>query len=256
MFGRVQTSAAAGGSGSADRVVQVDLTGSDVVLFVNEKTAQQYPASIRVETRISSFDATGRFLDQAQFQAQATGTVSTDGETCEVRGVDAIVQEAVEMLAEDFGDHLASSEGLRQGSAAASSVSPASAKEGSPTAPGAGRLIFRVIFTDQNEDQVLEGGEAMTLEVEVTNTGPSPVEGVQVALTGSPELIRPLNRLVQVGDLQSGESKSVRVSGKMAEVSAAGQAELVMTLGAATPGTRFPPSKRFVVALRPNPGKS
>jgi hypothetical protein len=112
-------------------------------------------------------------------------------------------------------------------------------------------LTFRALLRDENRDHLLMGGEAITVEVEVTNKGAEPAREVAVVLSGSPVMVEAFPGPVRVGDLQPGESRRVKATGTLGEVASAEQAELVISLSASTPGAARVPRKKFVASVRP-----
>jgi hypothetical protein len=144
--------------------------------------------------------------------------------------------------------------------AAAAATSPVPAQLPA-TAPPASRapvgetgppiLSFRALLRDENRDHLLMSGEAITVEVEVTNKGAEPAQNVAVVLSGSPAMIQAFPQPVLVGDLQPGESRRVKATGVVGEVTSPEQAELVIGLSASTPGAARVPRKKFVASVRP-----
>jgi hypothetical protein len=122
---------------------------------------------------------------------------------------------------------------------------PRSAESGPPT------LSFRALLRDENRDNVLMGGEPVTVEVEVTNTGTQPAKDVAITFSGSPVMVQAFAKPVLVGDLSPGESRRIKVAGKMGDVTAAEQAELVIGLSTATSGTAKVVRKKFIASVRP-----
>ncbi len=121
---------------------------------------------------------------------------------------------------------------------------PARAEAGSP-------IWFRVMLTDEIGDQTVEGGELVTVAVEVMNAGPGPAQNVQVVLTGSPVLLQQLPNPLIVGDLGAGERKRLAASGRVPAVEVGQEAELVVSVEVGGPGAGPAGAKKFVLALRP-----
>jgi hypothetical protein len=122
---------------------------------------------------------------------------------------------------------------------------PRAAESGPPT------LSFRALLRDENRDNVLMGGEPVTVEVEVTNTGTQPAKDVAIMFSGSPVLVQAFAKPVLVGDLSPGESRRLKVTGKLGDVTAAEQAELVIGLSTSTSGTAKVVRKKFIASVRP-----
>ena len=256
---------------AADRTIEVGSGLKELVVFVAGKNKQRYPATVTLSANVSSFDASGAGLEQLQPRAHASGDVRTDRVSCEVHGIGSLVQKAVDDLAKDFGGRLLASTRFLQGvgvvqpgTGAVSEEPTALGQESSsdggeqaltepPTDPDgtSAVLSFRAILNDENQNQVLEGGERLDLEVKVSNTGGSPAHEVWVILSGSPVLIEHRPNPSRVGDLQPGETKSAKVSGELASISGQGEAELVMSLTASSPAVEYPRGKQFRVPVRP-----
>lgn len=122
---------------------------------------------------------------------------------------------------------------------------PAPADIGPPT------LSFRALLRDENRDHVLMGGETLTVEVEVTNTGAQPAKDVAVTFNGSPLMVQAFDQPVAVGDLNPGETRRVKAVGRLGDVGESQQAELVIGLSAATNGAVKVPRKKFIASVRP-----
>lgn len=122
---------------------------------------------------------------------------------------------------------------------------PVFADTGPPT------LSFRALLRDENRDHILMGGEPITVEVEVTNNGSQPARDVAVAFSGNQVMMQAFPNPVPVGDLQPGESRRIKTTGKLGDVTAAEQVELVIGLKASTSGVARVPRKKFVASVRP-----
>ena len=141
-----------------------------------------------------------------------------------------------------------------QAAAQAASSVPHATVQASPPAPadtGPPTLSFRALLRDENRDHILMGGEPITVEVEVTNNGTQPARDVAVAFSGNQVMMQAFPRPVPVGDLQPGESRRIKATGKLGDVTAAEQVELVIGLKASTPGVARVPRKKFVASVRP-----
>lgn len=226
-------------SRSVDRMLTIDFDAAELILFVEQKTARHYPADVSLAVVVIAYDASGRLLDRHRLGANVAGSVYTENERCRVRGVERIATEAVATLADELGRYLRSSQSIAMGTV--SQDSPASSVA----------LTFRARLLDADGDQVLEGEEEVSLEVEVTNVGTGPARDVRAMLSGSNALVRRLPPVIAFGDLQPGESKRQTVTARLGEVAAAGQAELVLSLTSRSALRRIPASKKFLIMLRP-----
>jgi len=95
------------------------------------------------------------------------------------------------------------------------------------------------------------GGESITVDVEVTNIGAEVAKDVAVVFSGSQVMAEAFPKPVSVGDLNPGESRRIKATGRLGEVAVSDQAELVIGLSASTPGARRVPRKKYVAAVRP-----
>ncbi|MFQ5992429.1 MAG: hypothetical protein ACE5NA_08330, partial [Nitrospiraceae bacterium] len=220
---------------------------------------------------ISYFDSAGVMLYSKKLRTEADGDVQTDPPDCTVQGLQPIANKAVDNLAVGLKTHLGSSSRVRAAAkpgaqsgqqVTASTQAPPQTRTVVPVptppqaapglATGSADLSFRVMLTDANRNQVLEGGEHVTVVVEVMNAGPDAAQGVQVMLSGAPaQLIRQFTTPMPVGDLQPGETKRVQVSGRTPPVSEVQNAELLISLGSRVTNIGQPPAKRFIAAMRP-----
>ncbi|MER3425069.1 MAG: hypothetical protein C4293_19380, partial [Nitrospiraceae bacterium] len=69
-------------------------------------------------------------------------------------------------------------------------------------------LSFRATLLDENDNQVLEGGEQVGVRIDATNQGTAPIASASLVLTGTPALIdafaSALASPMQIGPLQPG----------------------------------------------------
>jgi hypothetical protein len=70
------------------------------------------------------------------------------------------------------------------------------------------QLSFSSRLKDQNNNRILDGGEEITLSVEVANQGQGAAKDVQVVLSGHQELVSWLGARKFVGDVKPGEKKT------------------------------------------------
>ncbi len=228
-----------GPSTHVDRILEIDAESAELIVFVEPGTSRRYPADVSLGVRVTAYDAVGRLLDRRRLSAKVSGSVYTEGERCLVRGVEQVEVEAVETLADEFGRYLRTSPSIARGTVSPESPEPSVA------------LTFRARLLDGDGDQVLEGEEEITLEVEVTNVGTGPAREVAATVSGSSELVRRLPPVITFGDLQPGESKRETVTTRLGSVAAVGQAELVLSLTSRSPLRQAPASKKFLIMLQP-----
>ncbi|MES4786971.1 MAG: hypothetical protein C4294_15455, partial [Nitrospiraceae bacterium] len=112
-------------------------------------------------------------------------------------------------------------------------------------------LFFRVMLMDVNKNQVIENGEAIIAEAEVSNPGPRIARDVSIRISGTPILAQQFPPSISVGDLQPGETKRVEVTGRGPSIDAVQQAELLFSLEATSFIAAPPNQKQFLVTLYP-----
>ncbi|MDT7043409.1 caspase family protein [Candidatus Nitronereus thalassa] len=95
-------------------------------------------------------------------------------------------------------------------------------------------LKFRTMLKDGNNNLILEGGEALALQIEATNSGAQTLSGVNIELEGSPTLLKAFSELtpspILFGDFQSGETKTTEIRGRMPFQISETKGELIVTL--------------------------
>ena len=112
-------------------------------------------------------------------------------------------------------------------------------------------LVFRAMLRDENRNLLLHSGELLSVEIEVKNEGSVAASGVEVLVSGTPELIEKIPPVLPVGDIPPGEVKRVALEGKIGTVNESFQAELMLVLRAESATVQLPAAKKFHVAMRP-----
>ncbi len=256
VFEHLQTESSSTKHGPPDGAVEVALGLKEIELLVSRKGKRSYPATVTVGATVSYIDAAGALLYTKKLRSEARDDVETDSERCEVHGLDKVADRAVDTLAQGLKKQLGTSTKVRQVAEAKAAgnrptVARSQAETKMETKAGPAQLSFRAMLREENKNQILEGGERVTVTVEVTNAGPGVAQHVQVMLDGSPALVQRFTNPIQVGDLQPGETKLVEASGRVRPVSAAEQAELVLSLSSSSGDVQEPAQKKFIAALRP-----
>ncbi len=256
VFEHVHTDAqplSSGMAATSDGVVEVVLGLKELTLLIPRQDTKSYAATITLGATVTYFDAAGNLLYTKSLRTETRGNVNTERQSCEVHGLAGLANEAVATLTQGLKKHLGTSIKIRQAAEAqkggARPLSPGSSAEAKTG--GGVPLSFRAMLKDETKDQVIESGEQVSVEVEVTNAGPDFAREVVVTLSGSPALVQLFTGPIPVGDLSPGETRRVEVSGRLQSVAAAQQAELVISVATSSAGTGLPNPKRFVAALRP-----
>lgn len=83
------------------------------------------------------------------------------------------------------------------------------------TPPVDSKLAFPVLaysysISDSNKDRILEGGEEVTIAVEVENKGKGPARDVQVVLSGDEVLLKYFDKKITVGDVKAGGKRTAK----------------------------------------------
>ena len=269
-----QTSAPVAIDGFED--VSVGLINLD--LFIPRKTTRSYPATVAIGLDFAYTAADGTVLFSKKLQSMGTGDVDVNQSSCEVKGLEKIVKEAIAKVTDGMAEQLGTSAKIRQaanaghaGAAAQGTVAPPS-----PIAPDASvapvgpavvpvpsasapdttvelpsTLVFRAIIRDENRNQLLHEGENVAVEIEVKNEGPGSAAGVEILVSGNAALIEMIPGVLPVGDIPAGDVKRLTVNGKVGAVAEATQAELVLALRAKSPSVQLPSVKKFLVAIKP-----
>lgn len=92
------------------------------------------------------------------------------------------------------------------------------------------KLTFSVQLKDQNNDRVLNGGEEISLRVEVENKGEATAKGVKVLLSGHPVLMKTFGTSMDLGDIGLGEKKLARFRAVLPAQIPSEQANLRITI--------------------------
>lgn len=252
-----------------DGEVTVSIGFKELELFIGRRATKEYPATLSLGGTVAFFTPEGEQVYTKNLRYDAKGTVETDKDKCEVANLVDLGAEAAVRLAEGFKKNLGTAVKIREivqakrggGPApAAPSAEPPPAQAAFPPtavppvpAPSgaASPLTFHAMFRDWNQNQTLEGGERVHLEIEVKNHGLDPVKGVMVVLDGTPELVRGLGSPLVVGDLHPGQSKLLQATGELPHVTTEQEAELVIALETLGEKVPMPLPKKFVAALRP-----
>ena len=95
-------------------------------------------------------------------------------------------------------------------------------------------LSFRTLLKDGNDNLVLEGGENLVLQIEITNESNVPISSAQIELTGTPAIVQAFTQVtplpIQIGAFQPGEKKTTEVRGRMPFVESTKKGELIVSV--------------------------
>ena len=280
VFKKVLTGEVASSS-MPDGYVDIVLGMINLDLAIVQQANRSYPATITVGLDFAYTAADGTVLHRKKIQSIGRGDVDVTASSCEVKGLDKVVQEAFGLVTDGMAKQLGTSSkilnaadarkagGVQAAAMAAPPRSPAAASGISVAAPkpvalqsavpGAARVpldestkvIFRAIIRDENRNQVVHSGEAIAIELEVKNDGPGIAKAVELLVTTRPPLIERIPEQIFIGDLQPGEVKHMTVDGKVGLVKEVVQGELTLTLRAGSSSVQLPNTKKFLVAMKP-----
>jgi len=114
-------------------------------------------------------------------------------------------------------------------------------------------LVYQVHFTESSGDGVIEGGEDISLKVEVENRGKGTAKDVQVLLSGHPGLLGHLGDMKLIGDIQPGEKKMAEFKASLPVQLRRETADLKIEVGE---GRGFSASETKTLKIAMKPGKS
>jgi hypothetical protein len=264
VFERVLTDET-GSLSAPDGYVDTSLGSAYVDLLIPRKVDKSYPATVTLGLDFAYRATDGRVLYSKKIQSIGRGEVNVTAASCEVKGLDAIAQEAMDYVTDGMANQLGTSNNIidaaqarkAAGPQAAAYTRPAVAAQSAVAVPvpasvdGSATVIFRAIVRTENRNQVLHAGEAVVIEIEIKNEGPGIARAVELSVAATPPLIEGIPSIVSVGDLQPGEVKRLTLDGKAGRVKDAIEAELTLTVGAGSPSVQLPSPKKFVVATKP-----
>jgi hypothetical protein len=251
-------------------------------LFIPRQTSRSHPATLAIGLDFAYTAADGNVLFSKKLQGVGSGDVDINAASCEVKGLDKIVKEAIANVTDGMAEQLGTSPKIRQaaagghtgGSAVGAPPPPSPVAQPAPTVPvpapvpvpvphaaekgsaadgdeQPSTLVFRAIIRDENRNQLLHQGESVSVEIEIKNEGPGGAVGVEVLVSGTAALVEMLPAVLPVGDIPAGEEKRVSVNGKVGAVPEATEAELVLSVRAKSPAVQLPSVKRYLVAVKP-----
>ena len=291
VFTGVSPETGTGPRNAPDGVIEVGLGFKQIDLAITRQQNKKYPVTVTLGVDVAFLSGDGTVLFTKKVQSAGLGEVEVTDKSCEVKGLEVVVQEAVDLVTEGMARQLAESIRVREfaerrkaGMPTAAAIAPQPA--GSPSAvvvsprppdvgdgagekqqssvplaenqasvkesaPQATALTFRAIIRDENRDQILQKAESLTIEIEVKNDGVTEAKGVEVVLEGSPVLTAQFPLVLPVGDLQPGEVKRTVVTKPIAAVKEPLRGELILTLRSTTPVASVPPAKKFTLLIKP-----
>lgn len=264
------------GGPAVDGYQDVSFGMATLDLAIPRKATRSYPATLAIGLDFAYTAADGKVLFSKKLQSIGRGDVDVIGSSCEVKGLNKIVEETISRVTDGMAIELGNSNRIleaagarKAGAASAAGTVPPSpivapvpvvvptTPTSSATVPTGTKsdepatLVFRAIIRDENRNQLLHEGETVSLEIEVKNEGPGTATGVEILVTGTAALVDTIPGVLPVGDLTPGDVKRVTVDGKVGAVPESILGELVLAVRAKSSAVQFPTVKKFVVAMKP-----
>lgn len=290
-LGRVFQRVLPASSSGEDGAIEAALVSQRIQLTIPGKGAATYPAAVTIGLDLAYIAADGKSLFSKTIERTGRGTVAVHDSSCDVSGLDRVVQEAADLVIEAAIKPLAESRQVREAAearpprGAAGANQPdipqvlsrsrlgessiperqegrsfplqATALQGSP-APAVetkegppASLTFRAIMRDESRDQLLQPDEPLTIEVEIKNNGPSEVRDVEVLVGGPGPLMTQLPPSIAVGTIQPGEIKRTAITETVTGVTEPLQGDVLLSLRAGSPLAQVPPVKKFTILVQP-----
>src|SRR6185437_15739059 len=197
---------------ASDGVIEVGIGLRRIELAVPKQTQGTYPATATVGIEMVFLAKDGALLFSKKLEGAGRGTVTVEERSCQIEGLEKIVQDAVDSAITGLAQQIAQSVQIREYAAqrdtkvsvaarphssgevptaeSATSIPPAmetatqqlSAASTAPAAPA--QLSFRAIIRDENRDQFLQPDESIMIEFEVKNEGMGEAKDVTVTAEG------------------------------------------------------------------------
>lgn len=279
VFPGVASQGQAGEPIASDAVVEVGVGVRRIELTVPTQTPGTYPATATVGIEMIFLARDGALLFSKKLVGISHGTVVVGDQSCQVEGVRALVQDAIDSSAHGLTQQIAQSVPIREyaarrdtwvpmtgGSSSAEAMSTMRTDTSRPTVvettekPPQGesvsigepaQLSFRAIIRDENRDQFLQPDESLTMEVEVKNDGIGEAKDVAVMVEGKAELVALFPAEVHLGMLHPGETKRTSVTQRVTGSQEVLHGELTLSLRTTSVVTSVPSPKVFSFGIKP-----
>lgn len=278
---------------SSDGAIEASVGLKQIDLAIPRRIKKTYPVTVTVGLDVAYLAGDGSTLWTKKLQSSGLGEVEVQETTCDVTGLEAVVKEAIDLVAEGAAKQISDSIKIREYAGAkpgrgpalapavatlpvavpdatAVSVRPAepvaqtslerlpvaqsaAATPSNQTGETSALLTFRIILRDDNRDHILQPDEPLTIDVEVKNEGRTEAQGVEVVVEGTGVLTAQLPSTIAVGDVLPGEIKRVAVTKPMTSAKESLRGELLFGLRAASPMAQVPPVKKFTILIKPGP---
>ncbi len=263
---------------SSDGVVEVGVGLRRIDLEVPPQRPGTYPATATVGLEMVFLARDGAMLFSRKLEGTNRGAVVVGAQSCDVTGLDALVQDAIGSVTDELAQQMAQSNKIREYAAQrdvwvplASHPTPPFERtvESSPPveqetkeellAPAAQEvepthLSFRAIIRDESRDRVLEPNESVTIHLEVMNEGVVEAKDVVILVQGKAGLDHVFPPEIGVGSIRPGEIKRLSVTKRVTVTEETLPGELTLNLRSASPMAFVPPPKIFSLGIKPKRG--
>ena len=264
---------------ASDGAIEVGIGIRRINLAIPPQSHGSYPATATVGMEMVFLARDGTVLFSKKMDGVGRGTVTVAEQSCVVEGLDGIVQEAIDSVADGLAKQMALSSQIQAYAATKDTWKPiAGRSRPEAVAPIAGvaavpipaapeisppvqvtppqpvqpaQLGFRAIIRDENRDQFLDPEESLTIEVEVKNEGAVEAKDVAVVVEGRDELAGVFPGDLAVGTLQPGEIKRTTLTKQVSATEATGRGELSLSLRSVSPLGLVSPPKVFAFRAKP-----
>ncbi|MGC4098938.1 MAG: hypothetical protein QM706_17650 [Nitrospira sp.] len=264
---------------ASEGVVEVGMGLRRIELAIPKQAPGTYPATATVGIEMVFLARDGTLLFNKKLERTGRGTVTVEEPACQVKGLESIVQDAVDSATNELAQLIAQSAQIREYAAqrdtwatmtarprpsgetpatgsspslppavetVADSPQPASIPIGEPV-----QLNFRAIIRDENRDQFLQADESLTIEIEVKNEGAGEAKDVTVTVEGKAGLAAVFPAEVPIGIIQPGEVKRASIAQRVSASQEVLHGELTLNLRTTSPVASVPPPKVFSFGVKP-----
>jgi hypothetical protein len=263
----------------SDGVVEVGLGLRRLDVVVPKQLPGEYPATATIALEMVFLARDGSMLFSRKLVGTGHGTVVLADQSCEMTGLEAIVEKAIGSAAEGLAQQMAQSVSIREYADqrdrwvplvshpappvdGALDTDPSAGQEAMEAAPATtagmaepARLSFRAIIRDESRNRVLEPDESLTLHLEVQNEGPVEADDVVVLINGKSGFEQVFPPEVLVGSIQPGEINRISMTKQVTVPNTTLPGELTLNLRAASPMAAIPPPKVFSLGIQSKRGE-
>ncbi|MBL8075910.1 MAG: hypothetical protein JNL29_16200 [Nitrospira sp.] len=264
---------------ASDGAIEVGVGARRINLAVPSQGSGSYPATATLGMEMVFLSGDGTVLFSKKLEGVGRGTVTVSEHSCVVEGLDGVLQEAIDSVADGLAKQMALSSQIQEYAAkkdtwksfagrsrsepvdliaTATAVTPPTGSEPTQAVQSAApelvqpaQLSFRAIIRDENRDQFLDPDESLTMEVEVKNEGSVEAKDIAVVVEGREELAGVFPGEVGVGTLHPGEVKRNAITKHVTATESTGHGELSLSLKSSSPLGLVSPPKVFAFGSKP-----